>query len=329
MQTTRFMDSLASRLGGIPRGGSFGGDARLDPVQLRAIEAERLEDGTSRSRGMWMRSFGLQGELPGNGNTGAANWRGSGTVVGFDAPVDEHVSFGTSFFYGNNLAQLDEGHGGWARIKSPAVATYASYSGARDTNTGWQLRGLVGYAQPTISSSRYLTVGNATSVANGVHDARELSVGGEAEVSRNTRYFRMQGVLGLRGSRMQEDGFTETGSFANLQVSDRTTQSLTSNVGARLLVPAYREQGLVEIRASWSHQLAAVDSAMTAKLADAMSAKRFAVNGLPADRDSFLLGAGLSGTLKRNLSYYADYSLELGGAVERQHTGMAGLRLTW
>jgi outer membrane autotransporter protein len=227
------------------------------------------------------------------------------------------------------VAQLDEGRAGYARIKSPALATYASYSSAGNGRTGWQLRGLLGYAQPTISSARNVTVGNDTSVANSRHIGREVSMAGEAEVSQNMRVLRLQGMFGLRASRLKEQGFTETGSIANLEVSGRTKQSLTSSVGARVLVPTYAKQGLIDVRAVWSRQLGSVASPLTAKLADADSEGRFTVDGLPDPRDSLLLGVGFSGKLTRNLSFYGDYSLLLSGAGQRDSTGFAGLRMAW
>src|SRR6185503_20762701 len=127
--------------------------------------------------------------------------------------------------------------------------------------------------------------GNATSTANAKHIGREVSLAGEAEVSQNMRFFRLQGMFGLRASRLKEQGFTETGSFANLDVSGRTTQSLTSSVGTRLLVPTYFKEGMFDIRAVWSRQLASLESALTARLADANSDERFVVDGIPGQRD--------------------------------------------
>jgi outer membrane autotransporter protein len=329
MQTSRFMEALATRLaGGIPGGGSFGVDRTVDTAQLTASEASWFQTNTT-DRGLWMRSFGMKGDMPGNADAVGADWRSGGTAIGFDAPVTSNLAVGTSFMYGNNVAQLNEGRGGNARIKSPALATYASYSSAGDATTGWQLRGLVGYAQPTISSARNVTIGDDTSVASSKHIGREVSLAGEAEVSRNMHFFRLQGMVGLRASRLREEGFTETGSLADLEVSGRTTQSLTSSVGTRVLVPTYYKEGLIDVRAVWSRQLGSLASPLTAKLADADSSERFTVDGMPDPRDSLLLGVGFSGKLKRNLSFYGDYSLLLSGAGQRESTGFAGLRMVW
>jgi outer membrane autotransporter protein len=329
LQTSRFMDSLANRLGGgVPGGGSYGIAQDLDLQPMPYGDAEFFQS-ASLTRGMWMRSFGLKGSMDGDGNAIGSDWRGSGTAVGVDAPISSRLLLGASFLYGRDVVDLQDGRAGAARIKAPQAAAYGSYSSAGDNRTGWQVRGLVGYAQPTISSDRYVTIGEHTSVASSKHDGREWSASGQAEISQNMGRYRLHGMLGLRASRLNEAGFTETGSLADLDVSGRATQSLTSSVGARLVVPTYRNQGLIDIRAIWNRQFASSGSVMTAKLAEATSDARFVVNGLPAERDSLLLGAGFSGQLKRNLSFYADYSLELGGDGQRQNTGLAGLRLVW
>jgi outer membrane autotransporter protein len=249
--------------------------------------------------------------------------------VGIDAPITSRLLVGASFLYGRNVVDLDNGHAGAARIKSPLAAAYGSYSSAGNNRTGWQLRGLVGYAMPTISSDRYVTLGDDTSIASSKHGGREWSAAGEAEVSRNMRYFRLHGMFGLRASRLVEDGYTESGSLADLEIAGRTTQALTSNVGARVLVPTYHNEGMFDVHAVWSRQLASQQSDLSGRFATATSGTRFTAKGVPLARDALALGAGFSGKLKRNLSLYGDYSVELRGAGQIQRTAFAGMRLVW
>jgi len=329
MQSGRFMDALSSRMGGgIPGGGSFGIARDLD-IQEMPLRDSTFFQSVANTRGMWMRSFGLQGSMSSDGNSMGSKWRGSGSALGFDAPIGDNVLVGTAFLYGRDGVQLNEGAGGSARIKLPQLVTYGSYSFAGDALRGWQVRGMVSYGQPTISSERWVAVGPETSIATSQHTGREWSAEGAAEFSRNLYDFRVQGMFGLRASRLVEEGYTETGSVAALDISGRSTQSLTSQVGARLLIPTYHKEGLVDLHATWNRELANLQSQLTGRLASATSDARFTVDGVPMARNGFTLGAGLSGKLKRNLSMYGDYSIELRGSGQREQTALAGLRLVW
>ena len=276
-----------------------------------------------------MRSFGVNGEHDSDGNAAGAQWRGGGTAVGFDAPVSASTVVGTGFVYARNEVEMDGGNGGVARIKSPQFFAYTGYSSDGDSGTQWQLRSLVGVSKPTFSSDRRIFVGRGSWVARSSHEGQEYSAAGEGEMSRDAGAFRLHGTVGLRASHLAEDGFTESGSLANLEISGRTTQSLTSNVGARAVLPTNQGLGQWELRAMWSHELSGWNSSLTGRLAAATSDARFTVDGLPAGRDSFTLGAGFSGEIKRNLSLYGDYSLDLRGEGTTQQMALAGLRLVW
>ena len=174
-----------------------------------------------------------------------------------------------------------------------------------------------------------MSFGAGSWVARSTHEGREYSAAGEAELSGETAGLQLHGVLGLRASHLAEDGFVETGSIANLAISGRTSNSLTSNVGARAVMPAFGERGQLELRAMWSHELSGWRSPLTGRLAAATSDSRFTVDGLPAGREAFRLGAALTGELKRNLFLYGDYSMDLTNTGASEQTAMAGLRITW
>jgi len=133
----------------------------------------------------------------------------------------------------------------------------------------------------------------------------------------------------LRAARLSEADFTETGSVADLDIAGRSTTSLTSSVGGRILLPTYRNQGLFDLRAVWNRELSDIDPTSSVRLADSTSAQRFNVRGVPLKRDALTLGASFSGQLKRNLSFYGDSSLEMPGATQTPHTALAGIRYVW
>jgi uncharacterized protein with beta-barrel porin domain len=278
---------------------------------------------------LWVRNFNQQGAIQSNGNGAASNWVGGGTAVGFDLPLSANTVVGASYLNSLDRVQLDSGRTGVARISTPQFVSYISHSSAGDSFLGWQLRGLAGYSRPTISSSRAVVIGNDTTVANSTHSAEEVSAGGEADVSQNFSGAGLHEIVGLRASRMDEAGYTESGSNAALQVASRVTQSLVSSMGTHLAVPTTFANGLFDVRAMWRHELRDLNNGLSARLASSTSNARFETDGTPMGRDSMTVGANYSGRLGRNLSLYGDYSLDVSKESGAQHNLLAGFRYIW
>ena len=328
LQSTQLMESLASRLGSAVPSVGFGFSGDAAPQSLSAGDASFIQ-GTSASHGLWMRSFGMQGATQGSGEVATASWGGNGTVVGFDAPVSSNIVIGTSAVYGRDTVLLGHGSTGVARISIPQVATYGSYSLESDSATAWQMRGSVAYGEPTISSSRLVTIGKASSMASETHDAHLVSGAAETEVSRYVGAVGLHGVLGLRASDLREGEYSESGSTAALQVAARDTRSLQSSLGGSLVVPTSFANTVMNVRAIWNHELMGTDPDLSVRLADSSSSSRFTVVGTAFARDSVTLGTGFSGHISRSFTFYGDYNVVAHGRSETEQTAQAGLLYVW
>jgi fibronectin-binding autotransporter adhesin len=324
--TGRLMDSLTNRLSGGRRSSD---PYDYVPAEL-GMDALPTSDGgflqeSSLTHGLWLRNFNQRGGLKGGGNGPDSDWIGGGTAVGFDMPVSANTVVGASYLNSLDRVQLDGARTGAARISTPQFVTYASYS----AGGAWQLRGLVGYSHPTISSSRAVIIGSDTTVANSSHGAQEISAGGEADLSQSFGSVALHEIVGLRASRMDEAAYTESGSSADLQIAERVTQSLVSSMGARLAVPMSFANGLLDVRTVWRHELRDPNTDLSARLANSVSETRFTADGTPMGRDSMTVGANYSARLGRNLSLYGDYSLDVSKESGAQQNLLAGFRYTW
>jgi outer membrane autotransporter protein len=298
--------------------------------QQQPDEAASTVEGVNVDRGLWMRSYGLRGVAPGNDNVAAADWGGGGTVLGFDTPVSANTVVGASVVYGSDVVNLDrDGVPSSARIKVPEVATYGSYSWDTAPTTGWQVRGLVAYGAPTISSVRLVTLGGDASLASETHRSQMLSGAAETEVTHDMGLYQLHGVLGLHASNLSESAYSETGSAANLQIAAHDTLSLTSSTGGSIVVPTSFAHTSFNFRAVWNHALTGTDTDLSARLADSTSSDRFTVAGLAFPRNSMTIGAGFGGHIRRDLSFFGDYCIEARGDGQTEHTAAAGLRYVW
>jgi outer membrane autotransporter protein len=189
--------------------------------------------------------------------------------------------------------------------------------------------GALGYAHQDFETRRNVTIGTATTVASASHRGDEWSAYGEAEYTMSFGSYQLKPFGGLRYISLEEDGYTETGSAANLAVAGRTTESIVSLLGMRYVRPFNAGAGAFEARAIWSHEFGDADPAVSGRLAAGPATPSFTVLGVPIERDSITLGAGLSNQVSKNLSLHADFNVELRGQGQAQYGLVAGLRYAW
>jgi outer membrane autotransporter protein len=198
------------------------------------------------------------------------------------------------------------------------------------TEGALQVRGILGYARNVYESERDLTIGSETTRASGRHDAQEWSSYAEANYTiQGPAEYQLQPLLALRYSRLSEDAFTETGSLGNLAVAARATQSLLSDVGARLIRPFAQGAGAVELRAIWGHEFAAAPSQMEAHLAGDLSGSSFAVTGASPHADGLQFGVSVAAHPKKNVTAHLDYNAQPRAAGGTQQFFTAGVSYVW
>jgi outer membrane autotransporter protein len=218
---------------------------------------------------------------------------------------------------------LDAGAGS-SRIRSPQAALYGSRASGR-----WEFKGVLGYGAHDIQSKRNVTIGAATTVATGDHRGTEWSAYGEAAYTIPMGGYELKPLAGLRYLRLKEKGYSETGSAANLTVDARTTDSVTTLLGVRYVRGFNEKRGTLEARALWGHEFGDRDPALTGRLAAATTGGAFTVRGVPLKRDSLTLGLGAANEVRKNVSLFADFNLELRGGGQSAYALLAGLRAVW
>jgi autotransporter-associated beta strand protein len=318
-----FADTLTSRLGlgGEGTGLAFSGIqvASLDLAQSGISTTGIGEAGSAQGKGFWLRASGLGGDVDGTDDASGYDYRGGGLAMGFDAEVADAMRAGVALSYTTSKATLDQG-AGTSKVRSPQLAVYGSHAAGP-----LLFKGVFGLAQHDIEDRRNVVVGASVSTAQSQHDAFEWLAYGEASYAFKLAGYELQPLVGLRYVNLDEKGYTETGSAANLAVSPQKTESILPMIGVRYVQPFSMKRGVFEARAIYSHESGDVDPALTGRLAGATSGATFTATGVPVGRDALTLGAGVSHQMQRNLSLYVDGSVEL---RERQNAYalLGGLR---
>ncbi|MBI1212433.1 MAG: autotransporter domain-containing protein [Alphaproteobacteria bacterium] len=271
---------------------------------------------------VWGRAVGVWGDTGGDVNHAATDFNTYGAIFGID-----HVF--TQVFMAGAAAQWTKsnidfsGSPDNAHIDSLEVGGYMSYGDARfyvNANTSVIFH--------SIDVTRYSPGGSA----RGSYDG--MTVSGYAEAGRIFETYeglRIQPLAALSFAHLDTDAYNETGSATTLlHVFDASLDSMKSMLGARLAYPIATDSGrkwVPETRVIWSHELMDDHSAFDANPLSNPS-NISTVTGQTYNRNSIILGAGLTAPLSSATTLYLDYDAALNEDITTQ-TVSGGLRTRW
>jgi outer membrane autotransporter protein len=292
-------------------------DAR--PIYAQAAGAPASADSWARkdARGFWMRAYSAGQDTNSDGNAAGNKLRGGGLSVGADTEVRDGLVLGIAGTYGTSRvsfsANPDSG-----RSKGTGLGVYGSY-----VTGAWTFKGVAGLAWNDNHAERNALGATATSD----FDSGSQSLYAEATYAIRQAGFVLQPLAALSYVRTKSDAFAESGAGAlNLQVSEQTTRSTRSLLGAKTIHEVGRVR--LEPRVLWAHEFGDVNAPMNASLAGAPAAGSFQVSGVQLKRDSLVLGLGVSGEIRKSVSLFADAQIE-GNSRQSGLAAFAGLRAFW
>jgi outer membrane autotransporter protein len=309
-----FVRTLANRLGGA---GSGGLTAML-PVQVASAGKLDLSPAAARD-GAWVLAYGNHGKTDGDVNANGYRQDGAGVAFGADTEFGERWRAGAAVNIGTQRAKLDAGVGK-VTADGVSLAGYARYSAGAFT-----LDGMAGVGRNGNESTRAVEVGGISRTARADFGSDQQF----AHLEVTMKGWRLEPVAGLGYIRVDSPAYTETGAGGlSLAVDGQARESIKSYLGARSVHDLGGSLKLAA-RALWTHEFGDADSALaTARFTGAPAAGAFQTVGVDLKRDGALLGLGLSGEWRRNLSLFGDLAVE---ARQGQWNAsfFAGARYTW
>jgi outer membrane autotransporter protein len=310
-----FARTLANRLGGA---GSGGLTAML-PVQVASVGSGLDLTPSAKERGAWVLAYGNHGKTDGDANANGYRQDGAGVAFGADTAFGERWRAGAAVNIGTQLAKLDAG-AGKATADGVSIAAYARYSAGAFT-----VDGMAGVGRNGNESTRTVEVGGISRTARTDFDSDQQF----AHLELTMKGWRLEPVAGLGYIRVDSPSYTENGAGGvGLTVDGQARESVKSYVGVRSQFHLGASVKLTA-RALWSHEHGDADSALaSARFTGAPAAGAFQTAGVDLDRDGVVLGVGLSGDWRRNLSLFGDLSVE---ARQGQWNAavFAGARYAW
>jgi outer membrane autotransporter protein len=194
-----------------------------------------------------------------------------------------------------------------------------------------------GYGHAQFSTTRTITVGATSEIAQGEFDGHQYGGRIEAGWRFDVARYRLTPFAGVVVQALRQNPYSENARNVatnlpgrlGLSYQGETTTSVRSVVGAQATTTfALGERiGLTpRIQLAWAHEFTATRQVNASFLA--LPAAAFTVNGARPARDAAIVTAGADLALGRNVALYAQFDSELSGGGNA-YAGSGGLRLTW
>jgi outer membrane autotransporter protein len=267
--------------------------------------------------GFWMRALAADGRIDGDRNAAGTKTSGGGLALGADRRMNANWLAGAAFAYGASQADAKNGA---VDLDSYQLAAYARWQGER-----YYVDGSFALGRHRADSRRTIAPMNARAKAK--YDADSVSFAIEAGRPIERGHATLTPYVGLEGSALRREGFTETGAGgANLRVNGRTDDSLRSIVGARYQWNGTRFAPSVE--AAWVREFGDDKARIDARFAAVPSAPTFTAHGPQRERDRLRLGLGLTAWAGKNARLDIAWNGEFAGS-DQDHTAAATARWVW
>jgi uncharacterized protein YhjY with autotransporter beta-barrel domain len=279
-----------------------GSDASIQQLSQLTYKESR-----ERKHSLWLKGYGQWGDQDGvDGSTGF-DFDISGVALGIDRVFNNKFIVGLSFGASNTDVELDSDLGN-ADIDSAMGSVYGSYF----TNKGY-LEAVLSYGKLGYDNNRNIFIGPLKRTADSDHDANMYSAFISGGYTMNINDLLFQPFTSLQYTLADEDSFTEDGAVAlNLNVEERRTDSLTSELGLRITRPLEikKLQIIPEASAAWIYDFD-IDSRMVTASFTGSPDTKFTVDGAVMEKNGAILGAAVTFISNNILTTSLSYSAEL------------------
>ncbi len=240
-------------------------------------------------------------------------------TLGADYRFTPNFLFGLTAGYAHTDVTLDN-VGSSATVDSYSPGFYASYA-----DHGWYANLAGDYLHNAYTQDRRIAFLGQT--------ASSAPEGNEGVVNLDGGYDFHHGALaygplaGIQYTHLSVDGYNETGSAANLTVSESDSDSLRSRLGGEISY-AFNRNGVAitpHLNASWQHEFLDQSRGITSQFG--FGGGSFAIRTPNPSRDSALVDAGITADLNQTVSIFTDYIAQAGQENYFGQSVQAGVKI--
>ena len=231
-------------------------------------------------------------------------------TAGADYRIDNYFTVGGLFAYGHTDATLDH-IGSKATVDTYSPGIYASY-----VDGGWYGNGLFSYDYNTYAEDRNVQIGALSGVNHGTPNGNQYAGNLTGGYEFKQGAWKFGPVATVQYVNLGIDSFSESGPTA-LNVQSQSAESFRSQLGF-----ATRYKTLVDscygsfsvtphLTATWQHEYLD-DSRGISSQFNQIGAGSFTVLTSKPDRDSALIDLGLDAQFSKEVTFFVDYSTQVG-----------------
>jgi len=313
-----FRDVLMDRLGSFHGTGvvSRESDSLYASTALTNVPAAGDADGWS----IWARGFGGSADQNQVDDKFGYSYDTYGVALGVDRSLSSNLVLGIGAGY--EATDLDHDTiDAETDISTVLTSIYGTYTDGR-----YYVDASLFYAWNDFDSERYVPL--VDMLATSEHDGSYYSASIEAGYNMSLGEWMFVPAASLTYGHFEEDSFTESGAGgANLTVADSDVDSLVSKVGFSLgrMMQMGDMKVLPEMSLEWACELKDNDREVAARFAGVPAGESFTVEGVDPERNSALVGFGLTMYVSDCVTTYINYDLELRDDFDAQAVS-GGLR---
>jgi outer membrane autotransporter protein len=267
---------------------------------------------------VWGQAFGGQANQDDRG--GGSGYRAdyNGMLIGADTALNDQWRVGGLFSYANtSIANSGDNSGSSGHVSAYGLTGYAGYAAEK-----WYLDLSAGAVQQKYSTFRNVDFSGFNGGASGSFDGMQYIASAQAGYPIKLDDFTtVTPIAGVTYSKLRQDGYTETGSAAALQIGSASTSSIKSDLGAKLERSFKTSYGdmIPSAQLSWRHEYRNTGLQSVGNFAaDTTGTTSFTTQGVDPEKDTGVLVLGVTLARSRNLTLAAHYTLEAAGGYNAQ-----------
>lgn len=257
---------------------------------------------------VWGHALGAYSRFKGDGNAATLSSSGGGGLLGLEASPTPDIRLGLLAGFGRSTANVD----GRASTATADSYTIGAYGAVRSGPLGLWLGASNSWHQ--VSTSRHVAFGGIDETVTADYGSRTAQVFADVSYRFDTPWAGLEPYAGLAVIHQQGDAFQERGS-SDVALAGKASSQIfgSSNLGVRLSKTLSAQNGTTaELTGTlgWQHALGSLSAHRRLALAGIDS---FSIQGVPIDRDTALVQAGV----RFNLSDRANVGLSYQGRFGR------------
>ncbi|HEV3271036.1 MAG TPA: autotransporter domain-containing protein [Candidatus Methylacidiphilales bacterium] len=241
-------------------------------------------------------------------------------TLGTDYRLTPNLLIGLAAGYGHTDVTLDD-NGSSATVDSYSPGFYASYA-----DKGWYANLSGDYVHNAYTQNRVIGFlgQTATSAPEGNEGVANLDGGYDFHQGALT----LGPLAGLQYTHLTVDGYTESGSVADLSVNDQNADSLRSRLGGRISLSFshYGVSFMSHLDATWQHEFMDQSRGITSQF-NGGGVGSFSVQTTNPSRDSALVDVGLDAQIDQTWTVFTDYEVQAGQENYFGQSVQAGVKI--